>query len=57
MKTVLGVLMATSLVTTQNAANTPEAHVAVAKAAAGDAYQNLFNFLCTVPAGRATAAP
>ena len=42
MKTVLGVLMATSLVTTQNAANTPEAHVAVAKAAAGDAYQNLF---------------
>ena len=53
MKTVLGVLMATSLVTTQNAANTPEAHVAVAKAAAGDAYQNLFNFLCAVPAPRA----
>ena len=53
MKTVLGVLMATSLVAGQNAANTPEAHVAVAKAAAGDAYRNLFNFLCTVPAPRA----
>ena len=53
MKTVLGVLMATALVAGQNAADTPEAHVALAKAAAGNAYQNLFNFLCTVPIPRA----
>jgi metallo-beta-lactamase class B len=30
-----------------------EAHIARAKTAAGDTYQNLFNFLCTVPTPRA----
>src|SRR5205085_1737567 len=33
----------------QHANDTPEAHVAVAKAAAGDEYQNLFNFQCFGP--------
>ena len=36
----------------RSAVDTPDAHVARAKTAAGDAYQNLFNFLCTVPAPR-----
>ena len=35
------------------AAQTPDDHVARAKVAAGDTYQNLFNFLCAVPAPRA----
>jgi metallo-beta-lactamase class B len=34
------------------AQDSPEAHVALAKTAAGTEYQNLFNFLCTVPAPR-----
>ena len=51
-KITLGVLMAVSMVEGQNANDTPEAHVAIAKAAAGDDYSNLFNFLCTVPAAR-----
>jgi metallo-beta-lactamase class B len=34
------------------AGQTPDAHVALAKTAAGDSYQNLFNFLCAVPAPR-----
>jgi len=40
----------------QNPVDTPDAHVALAKTAAGDAYQNLFNFLCAVPAPRGGAA-
>ena len=56
MKLVLGLLMAVSMVVSmaggQNAKDTPEAHVALAKTAAGDDYLNLFNFLCTVPAAR-----
>lgn len=32
--------------------DTPDAHVALAKAAAGAEYHNLFNFLCAVPAPR-----
>jgi metallo-beta-lactamase class B len=56
MKLVLGLLMAVSMVVSmaggQNANDTPEAHVALAKTAAGDDYLNLFNFLCTVPAAR-----
>ncbi len=35
-----------------SARQAPDAHVAMAKTAAGDAYQNLFNFLCAVPASR-----
>jgi len=56
MKLVLGLLMAVSMVVSmaggQNANDTPEAHVAIAKTAAGDDYSNLFNFLCTVPVAR-----
>ena len=56
MKIALGLLMAVSLVVSmaggQNANDTPEAHVAIAKTAAGDDYSNLFNFLCAVPVAR-----
>jgi metallo-beta-lactamase class B len=37
-------------VAAQTATDTPEAHVAAAKAAAGEDYQNLFNFVCPAPA-------
>ena len=36
--------------------DTPDAHVALAKTAAGDTYQNLFNFLCAVPTPRGGGA-
>ncbi len=52
MKIALGLLFAASMLAAQNATDTPEAHVAVAKAAAGDDYQNLFNFLCAAPSGQ-----
>ena len=39
----------------QNGADTAEAHVARAKAAAGDTYQNLFTFLCAAPGARGGA--
>ena len=52
MKTALGLLLAVSILAAQNANDTPEAHVAVAKTAAGEDYQNLFNFLCAVPGPR-----
>jgi hypothetical protein len=55
MKIVLGLLLATSMLAAQNATDTPDAHVAVAKAAAGDEYQNLFNFVCAAPANRGGA--
>jgi metallo-beta-lactamase class B len=59
MKIALGLLLAASMLAAQNANDTPEAHVAVAKTAAGEDYQNLFNFLCAVPGprggGRGTA--
>jgi metallo-beta-lactamase class B len=53
----LGVLVSTALLSTtpaagQNAGDTPDAHVARAKTAAGETYQNLFNFLCAVPTPR-----
>jgi metallo-beta-lactamase class B len=52
MKTALGLLLSLSMLLAQNATDTPEAHVAVAKTAAGEDYQNLFNFLCAAPAQR-----
>jgi metallo-beta-lactamase class B len=55
MKIVLGVLTAVGLMSAALAgqsADTPEAHVALARTAAGDTYQNLFNFLCAAPAPR-----
>jgi len=63
MKIALRLLLAASMLLAQNSADTPEAHVAIAKAAAAEDYQNLFNFLCAVPAprgggaGRGGAAP
>ena len=52
MKIALGVLMAVSMLAAQKATDTPETHAAIAKTAAGDDYQNLFSFLCTVPVAR-----
>src|SRR2546428_10942263 len=54
MKIVLGLLLAVSMLA-QVATDTPEAHVAIAKAAAGDDYQNLFNFVCPATAQRGGA--
>ncbi|HEY1753770.1 MAG TPA: MBL fold metallo-hydrolase [Bryobacteraceae bacterium] len=53
----LGVL-AVFTMTAQNATDTPEAHIAAAKAAAGEDFQNLFNFQCYGPGpGGQRAAP
>ena len=52
MKIALGLLLAASMLTAQNATDTPEAHVAAAKTAAGEDYQSLFNFLCAAPGPR-----
>jgi metallo-beta-lactamase class B len=56
MKIALGMLMGVALLMAQQTGDTPGAHVALAKTAAGDTYQNLFNFLCTVPAPRGGGA-
>jgi metallo-beta-lactamase class B len=50
MPIAVGLLLAGSLLVAQNATDTPEAHVAAAKAAAGEDYTNLFNFVCPAPA-------
>jgi metallo-beta-lactamase class B len=52
MRIALGLLLTASILAAQTANDSPEAHVAAAKAAAGEDYQNLFNFLCTVPGAR-----
>src|SRR2546422_1307497 len=62
MKIALGLLLAVSMLAAQNTNDTPEAHVAVAKAAAGEDFQNLFNFQCNGPGpggnrGAAAGAP
>jgi len=49
MRIALGLLLAVSTLTAQNANDTPEAHIAAAKAAAGEDFQNLFNFQCYGP--------
>ena len=46
----LGAIGGAALVAAQNATGTPDAHISRARAAAGDEYQNLFNFLCAAPA-------
>ena len=51
-QTVFALLLPISMLAAQNAADTPEAHVAIAKTAAREDYQNLFNFLCAAPAQR-----
>ena len=45
----LGWLLAVSTLRAQNADDTPDLHVAAAKVAAGDDFQNLFNFQCNGP--------
>src|SRR5262245_49194494 len=55
MKIALGLLMAVSMLTAQNANDTPEAHVVVAKTAAGEDYRALFTFRWAVPAPRGGA--
>jgi metallo-beta-lactamase class B len=52
-----GAGLATPGLGAQAADQTPEAHVARAKAAAGDTYQNLFTFLCAEPAARGGGPP
>ncbi len=62
MRIALGLLLAVFTVMAQD---TPDAHIAAAKAAAGDDFQNLFNFQCygpgpggqRTPPGVAAAAP
>jgi metallo-beta-lactamase class B len=49
MKVALGLLVAVSMLTAQNANDTPDAHIAAAKAAAGEDFQNLFEFQCNGP--------
>jgi metallo-beta-lactamase class B len=49
MMIALGLLLAVSTLAAQNANDTPEAHITAAKAAAGDDFQNLFNFQCNGP--------
>jgi metallo-beta-lactamase class B len=49
MRIVLGLLLGISTLSAQAPNDTPDAHVAAAKAAAGDDFQNLFNFQCYGP--------
>jgi metallo-beta-lactamase class B len=49
MKLVLGLLIAVAILAAQNANDTPDAHFAAAKAAAGEDFQNLLNFQCYGP--------
>jgi metallo-beta-lactamase class B len=55
MKIALGLLLAGSVLMAQDT-DTPEAHVAAAKAAAGEDYLSLFNFVCPAPAQRGAPA-
>jgi len=52
---LLAAAVLTAAQTPQNVADTPEAHVAVAQTAAGEDYQNLFNFMCAAPGQRGGA--
>jgi metallo-beta-lactamase class B len=49
MKTTLGLLLAVSTLVAQNNKDTPDAHFAAAKAAAGEDFQNLYEFQCNGP--------
>ena len=62
MRIALGLLLAASALTAQNAYDTADAHIAAAKAAAGGDFQNLFTFQCDGPGpggprGAGTVAP
>jgi metallo-beta-lactamase class B len=52
LSTALGTLLSVVVLAGQSAGDSPDAHVARAKMAAGDAYQNLFTFLCSTPTPR-----
>ncbi|HEY7334386.1 MAG TPA: MBL fold metallo-hydrolase [Bryobacteraceae bacterium] len=49
MRIVLALLLGVSILPAQSANDAPETHMAAAKAAAGDDFQNLFNFQCYGP--------
>jgi hypothetical protein len=49
MRIALGLLLAVSIVSAQGGNDIPDGHIAVAKAAAGEDFQNLFNFQCYGP--------
>src|SRR5579863_3086930 len=49
MKIAPVLLLAAGMLTAQNANDTPDAHIAAAKAAAGGDFQNLFEFQCNGP--------
>ena len=49
MRISLGLLLAVATLAAQDTNNTPDAHIAAAKAAAGEDFQNLFNFQCYGP--------
>jgi metallo-beta-lactamase class B len=49
MRITLGLLLAASVLTAQTANDTFDAHIAAAKAAAGEDFQNLFEFQCNGP--------
>src|SRR6266478_1506380 len=49
MRIALGLLVGVLVLTAQDADDTPDAHIAAAKAAAGEDFQNLFNFQCYGP--------
>jgi metallo-beta-lactamase class B len=59
MKISLGLLLAVSALAAQNTNDTVETHVEIARTAAGEDFQNLFNFQCfgPGPAVRAAGAP
>jgi metallo-beta-lactamase class B len=56
MKILPALLLAASLMTGQTAIDNPDAHVAAAKAAAGDDFKNLFEFQCNGPGPRPASA-
>jgi metallo-beta-lactamase class B len=49
MRLVLGMILAVATLAAQSSNDTPDAHIAAAKAAAGDDFQNLFQFQCNGP--------
>jgi metallo-beta-lactamase class B len=65
MKIPLGLMLVASTLAAQAPTDTPDAHIAAARAAAGEDFQNLFNFQCYGPGpggqrpipGAAPAAP
>ena len=56
MKITVGLLVAAFALAAQEANDSPEAHIAAARAAAGDDFQNLFQFQCYGPGPRGPRA-